>query len=351
MGRCNLLKILLLIATFLLGLAAADTEAAKKKKKKKPAEDQYAQYVWPPPPDEARIRLVDILTERTDVEAKSKLARSLLLGATKGRQYEKLKQPFGVAIDSKERIIVSDPALAAIIRFDRAGRAMDVLGTTGAVTLKTPLGVFVSPDDTIYVADAGAAAVVAYDEGGQFVAMYGQGDLQNPTDMTLSPDGAFLYVTDSKAHKVVVFDVETKNVTYVIGRRGNGEGEFNFPSALIFDQDGNLMVLDQANARVQVLTQDGEFLDEFGGRGTGFGQFTRPKDLALHSSGVILATDAAFNNVQIFDVDYALLTFVGEGGGGPGQFSGAAGVAIRGNLFAVVDQLGGRVQVFRFLFE
>ena len=45
----------------------------------------------------------------------------------------------------------------------------------------------------------------------------------------------------------------------------------------------------------------------------------------------------------------ALLTFVGEAGQTPGHFAGASGVAVKGDRFAVVDQLGGRLQLFRFV--
>ena len=81
----------------------------------------------------------------------------------------------------------------------------------------------------------------------------------------------------------------------------------------------------------------------------GFGNFVRPKDVAVDEVGFIYVTDNAFNNVQLFDVDFSLLTFVGEGGTGPGRFHGASGVAVRGDEMAVVDQLGHRPQVFRFI--
>ena len=103
------------------------------------------------------------------------------------------------------------------------------------------------------------------------------------------------------------------------------------------------------NCRVQVFDPDGNYIDEFGNRGVGWGQFDRPKDIAVDDEGLIYVTDNAFNNVQLFDFDFTLLTFVGTGGRGPGQFDGASGIAVRGDEFAVVDQLGARVQVFRFI--
>lgn len=343
------------ITTLLLALAvvaaAAETGWAEKgrKKKKDRDEDPYAEYVWPAPPDEPRIKLDAVITGRSDVEAKSKLRRALL-GASGDNPYEKLNKPFAAAFDSQGRLLVTDSGLGALLRFDREGEVMDVFGTKGAVRLKVPLGIGMGPGDVAYVADVGVTKVLAFDPEGKLRAVYGRaGELINPTDAALSPDGERLWVSDSKAHALVIFDAAGAERITTIGNRGEGEGEFNFPSALSFGPEGNVFVVDQLNTRVQVLDPNGEYLDEFGALGVGFGNFVRPKDVAVDEVGFIYVTDNAFNNVQIFDADFSLLTFVGEGGTDPGRFNGASGIAIRGEEFAVVEQLNQRVQVFRFL--
>ena len=98
-----------------------------------------------------------------------------------------------------------------------------------------------------------------------------------------------------------------------------------------------------------MFDQSGDYLDQFGSRGIGFGNFVRPKDIAVDEVGFVYVTDNAFNNFQLFDFDFTLLTFVGAGGRGPGQFQGASGIAVQGNQIAVVDLLGARLQLFRFV--
>ena len=88
-----------------------------------------------------------------------------------------------------------------------------------------------------------------------------------------------------------------------------------------------------------------------GSLGVGYGNFVRPKDVAVDEVGFIYVTDFAFNNFQLFDADFSLLTFVGQGGVTPGLFLGPSGIAVRGKEIAVVDQLGHRLQVFRFLMD
>ena len=333
----------------LLFLFPSEISAARKPAT--PAADPYVAYVWPPPPDVARIRLTGIFTRRSDVEASSRLAK-VLAGASPQGPYAQLVRPIGCAFDAKGRLLVSDARLGVLFRFDKTGRRMDVFGTGGSVKLKSPLGVNVGADGTIYVADSTGQRVIAYDDAGTVVRVYGRaGELVNPTDSALSPDGAKLYVTDSKANRIVVYETATARKTASFGEAGAGEGEFNHPSAIATDRDGNLYVVDAINARIQILSPDGESLEQFGTLGTAPGQFIRPKDVAIDAKGRIYVTDAAFNNVQIFNDELRLLTFVGEGGAQPGQFQVPGGIAIRGDEFAIVDQLGRRVQSFRHLDE
>lgn len=341
--------ILAFVALLLLAGFSGEVEAKKKKKEQKSQQDPYAEYVWPPPPSKARIKLEAVIQGRADVEVTSKLKRRLLRQSAMD-PYDKLIKPFAVAIDPEGRMIVSDTASAALIRFDLDEKVMDVLGTRGRIRVKTPMGLAVAEDGTIFVADNGLRQVVAFDPGGAPVGSYGQtGELQNPTDVAISPDEKRLFVADSKAQRVVIFDRGSAEKLSEFGTPGQGDGEFAFPTSLDFGPEGNLYVVDQLNCRIQVFDAEGEYLDQFGERGDGFGRFGRPKDVVVDEVGFIYVADAQLNNVQIFDVDFTLLTFVGGGGRGPGRFYGASGVAVRGDDIAVVDQLGARLQSLRFL--
>jgi DNA-binding beta-propeller fold protein YncE len=312
-------------------------------------EDLYAEYVWPPPPDQARIRLINVIRGRADIELDKRLDK-ILFGASPQQRFDWLKKPTAVEYDHQGRILVTDTELRAVLRFDIKGKRVDVLGTKGSMVLAVPLGMDVGPDGTLYVADGGLKKIVAIDTEGKIAGVYGrQGELSNPTDVAVSPAGTELYVTDSKAHKITVINIESGDVVSSFGESGIGEVEFNYPTALTFTIDGDLLVVDALNARVQLLTTEGEFLDQLGGRGVGFGSFVRPKDIAQDERGFIYVPDAAFNNLQLFDSDFTLLTFVGRGGKGPGQFTTPSGIAVRGNEFAVVDQIGHRLQIFRLL--
>ncbi len=350
--RNMLAAVVLVIRVVLLALgslAAVACASSGTKPRGASNAELYAKYVWPPPPDKPRIQLIDIVSARADVEGESRLQQALI-GAGPKEKFDRLEKPYAVEWDSKGRLLVTDPVLGALFRIDRAERRFDVLGTTGAVTLKQPLGIGIGPDGRIYVADAAAKKVIVFDADGEIVTAFGrQGEFENPTDVAISKDGSRLYVVDSKAHKVVVVDIADSRIVSSMGTRGTGDGELNFPTSIALDREGNLLVVDQINTRIQIFSPTGQWVDSFGGIGVQSGAFIRPKDIAVDESGLVYVTDGAFNNVQIFDADLRLMTFVGEGGSGPGRFQVLTGVAVRGAEFALVDQLGKGVQLFRFL--
>jgi sugar lactone lactonase YvrE len=338
-----------LVALTLLAAIGAPSLAKEKKKKQKKGEDPYAEYVWPPPPDEPRIKLEAVIAGRVDLEVRSRFKQKLM--RLSGREpYGRLVKPFAVAFDPEGRVLVTDWGSGALFRFDLEDRRMDVFGTKGAVRLSRPMGLHVTEKGVIYVTDVDQGKVLAFDGEGTPLKAYGrEGELTNPTDVALSPDGGRLYVADSKAHQIKVFDRESGEMVHSFGERGSGEGQFNYPTSIVFGPDGELFVVDQLNTRVQLLEDDGGYVDEFGNLGTGFGSFVRPKSIAVDELGLIYVVDNAFNNLQLFDADFSLLTFVGAGGRGPGRFHGASGVAVQGDRFVVVEQLSARFQLFRFL--
>ena len=144
-----------------------------------------------------------------------------------------------------------------------------------------------------------------------------------------------------------LFDA-TGNFLFKISQHGSGDGQFHEPSGLATDNNGNIVVVDRYNHRVQVLTENGAFLKQFGSKGTKPGQFSFPTDVATDKAGRYYVTDNGNSRVQVFDSAGAFLFTFGTVGTGYGQFSSVNGIAINNNNnFAyVVDGANHRVQVF-----
>jgi DNA-binding beta-propeller fold protein YncE len=161
-------------------------------------------------------------------------------------------------------------------------------------------------------------------------------------------------VIDTKSHQFKAYDIATKKHLYSVGKRGLEDAEFNFPTNIAVDQrNGNIVVVDTQNFRVQIFDKDGKFLSKFGNVGNKPGTFARPKGVGIDSDGNIYVADSAFNNVQVFDENGSnILLFFGGGGYGPTQFRLITGIYIdEDDKIVIADGFSGRVQTFQYISE
>ncbi|MBD3415267.1 MAG: 6-bladed beta-propeller [Candidatus Aminicenantes bacterium] len=76
-----------------------------------------------------------------------------------------------------------------------------------------------------------------------------------PEDIVFDDKGN-IFVLDSGNHRIQKFNPEYEYIT-TIGRQGQGPGEFYFPSSLALDEDNFLYISDPRNNRIQILNPDG----------------------------------------------------------------------------------------------
>jgi tripartite motif-containing protein 71 len=72
------------------------------------------------------------------------------------------------------------------------------------------------------------------------------------------------------------------------------------PNGVAVDEEGNIIVADSRNDRVQVFTSSGVFISKFGAKGTAPGEFDRPCGVCISPDGHIIVVDFANNRVQVF---------------------------------------------------
>jgi hypothetical protein len=135
---------------------------------------------------------------------------------------------------------------------------------------------------------------------------------------------------------------------------GTGQGEFNLPFGVEVD-DGSVHVAEQANNRLQTLTDEGDFLGFVGAiggmtglPGDGDGEFNAPMDVAVGDDGLLYVADHTNARVQVFDGITRQFQFeFGTLGEAEGQlrFPVALDFDGDGNLH-VVESVNARVSVF-----
>ena len=174
------------------------------------------------------------------------------------------------------------------------------------------------------------------------------------------------------------------------GGRGNDEGQFDSPTGMCVDGNGNILVADTGNGRIEKFSPTGTFLSIIGAKGSGPVELADPNGIAIDRSGNIyvaeidskhriqkLGPDGAFvaewapglygprriaigpddsiyvvdsgrNRIVKFSPDGQVLTTWGSEGSGDGQFKGFSSVAVDSttNKVYVADSLNKRIQVF-----
>jgi len=136
------------------------------------------------------------------------------------------------------------------------------------------------------------------------------GGLNAPRNMVVGKDGN-IYVVDSGNARVVKYNAQGELLTTWGTLTPNGQtpansGTFNEPWGIALDQNGNVLVADTWNHRIQKFDQNGKFLNQWGIAGTaedGLDRLWGPRGLAVSKDGKIYVTDTGNKRVMVFTSD------------------------------------------------
>jgi hypothetical protein len=204
-------------------------------------------------------------------------------------------QEFGlvsrVAADDQDRIYVFQRTDPPVVVFDRDGK---YLGAWGAGEVTDPHGLKIQ-GDTVYTTDRSASVAKSFTLDGKVKLALGTpgkhsdtgevknwlveraaGPFNHPTEMMRHPNGD-LYVTDGYRNARVHRFAADGTLKTSWGTPGSGPGQFHLPHSIAFNDDGNLLVADRSNKRIQIFTPEGQYLGEWTGMG-GPNDISRGKD-------------------------------------------------------------------------
>ena len=213
--------------------------------------------------------------------------------------------------------------LDPILKFDASGK---LLASFGAGTMIFPHGFHVDRDGNIWVTDGqdnrprrarGAPPdsplppapatlighqVFKFSPQGKLLMTLGKAGggrdaeyFYQPNDVLVAPNGT-IFVSEGHSSaegsnaRILKFD-RTGKFIGSFGRLGKGPGEFDQPHALAMDSKGRLFVGDRSNNRIQILDQDGNYLEEWT-------QFSRPSGIAIDRDDNIYVADSESGSVN-----------------------------------------------------
>ena len=315
--------------------------------------------VWPTAPEMPRYRYVgqlkgdeNFVLDETDLNTRDKATKLFywLVGLVgMGEERVMLRRPQSGMVDAAGRILVTDAG--RVLVFDQAQGKLQVWDRAfGNTPFITPVGIALGGDGQILVADSELGRVFRLDRDGKPLGDFGKDLLQRPTGMARDAQRGRVYVCDTIAHNVKVFDDSGKWLQ-TIGQRGDGDkqGDLNFPTHIAL-ADGKLYVSDTMNARVQIFDADGAPVGSLGQRGLYVGNLVRPKGVALDDEGNLYVAESNHDYLLMFNRSGQFLMPLGGTGQEPGKFQQPAGIwSDRQGRIYVADMLNRRVVIFQFL--
>ena len=168
----------------------------------------------------------------------------------------------------------------------------------------------------------------------------GKGEFDLPKGICVDGNGNIL-VADTDNGRIEKFD-PTGAFLSTIGTKGSGPGQLGQPNGIAIDGAGNIYVADASNQRVQKLTPDGTLIAEWSPGLYG------PRKIAIGPDGSIYVVDQGRTRIVKFSPDGQVLTTWGSSGSGDGQFNDHTSVAVdpTTNKVYVADPRNSRIQVF-----
>lgn len=313
-----------------------------------PLATQAVQQVWPAPPAQARIGHVQSFSRAEDLGiARGWLQR--VVDFVFGAPPHRLIRPTAV-LEGQGVIYVADPGAKGVHRFDRRSGRYALVQAEGDTPLASPVGLAWGEAGVVLVSDSAQGAVFQIRPDAEVATRLPLKPApQQPTGLAVDVQLQRLYVVDTAQHCIHVYGPDGARLQS-LGRRGGGDGEFNFPTLLWRDAAGQLLVTDALNFRTQILKPDGRFVAKFGRVGDSGGDAPRQKGVASDQHGHVYTVDALLSALQVFDMQGQLLLSIGGLGHAAGEFWLPTGVYVGADdLIYVADSYNQRVQVFRYL--
>lgn len=313
--------ILVLLLSFLLGACASSP--AKRR------------YFWPPLPDIPKVEYIGSYQTVSDFPKSDETEKVLesVFGIDDGDLL--FIKPWGIASDSKGHIYITDAPKASIFIFNMIKKTVSVVEKVGS-----PYGITIDKEGRLYTSSGKHNMILVYDDTGSPLWSFGEDIIEGPAGMAINEELGLLYVADTRGHDIKVFNLRG-DFLFAIGKRGRGEGEFNYPTDIDITSKGELVVADSMNARVQILDSEGTFIRAFGQRGMGYNGFQIMKGIAVDSEDHIYVVDTMGAHIKIYSMEGKLLLIVGGPYSGivPGGFNLPMDISIDDNdTIFITDQ-------------
>ena len=218
--------------------------------------------------------------------------------------------------------------------------------------MKSPCGCVINQNGEVFVTVEDAHCVAVFTPGGQKLRSFGThgsglGELNHPRGLTLDGEGNIL-VADFLNDRIQKFTAQGQFLA-AVGFKGIRPLQFYYPSDIAFNTSNkSFYVVEYGNHRIQILNFDlSTSVLSFGKKGSGKGCFNSPSSIAFDSTGKVYVADTNNHRIQVFTAEGRFLRMFGRRGQGKGELNSPIGVAINtSDMVYVSENNNHRVSVF-----
>ena len=222
--------------------------------------------------------------------------------STFGRGPGQLYYPAALALNADgSRLYVADPVNHRVTIFDRGANPLgdihdEALNENGRLTAPQSLAVTPGSNSILLVADPATNRIQPYDLNGVAQERWTADKIGV---LATGPKGE-VYGLDSVDGLIVKYNAKGEPGEHW-GGLGEGNGQFNLPTALAVDRDGFIYVSDTGNQRIQKLNSKGEFVTSWGGKGAANGKFGGGDLSNVFDGPASITVDPRTNYVYVVD--------------------------------------------------
>lgn len=217
-----------------------------------------------------------------------------------------------------------------------------------------PTGIYVDARGLVWVADTHYARVIVSDREGREQFRFGSrgegpGQFIFPTNVVIDREGVIYVGEYGENSRISRFSPERKYLG-CFADKNSGDAWVERPQALALDENGVLWVADACRHRIcRYDRNSGKLLSAFGSAGSGLSNFNYPYGMALEHHGTLLVADRCNNRLVRYDRSGKPLATWGTPGRAPGQIQQPWAVAIgKNDRLYCLDSWNNRVQILNW---
>lgn len=277
------------------------------------------------------------------------------------KKEQSIKEPAGVAQNSKGELYIADPASSSVYHIGLNGailqRIQKIKIDGSLVSLRKPVDVAMSLTGFLYILDLKENKYYVYNPIDSTATRHGikggnLGQLDEPTSIAVDPAG-YVYIANPENESIVVHSPNGEALTWINGPTNN---RFKNATAVAVSPSGDIYVLDKEGPSVYVFDSFLNMTMQFTNLAAKPSvDIKNATDIAVLGNGDFFIVDEKQAKISQFNTKGSLVRTIGiKGRHGKGTFENARsidGSLLKTDRLFITDDKYGSVQEFKVPFD